>query len=47
MIGQHTKNGQFKDSKKNIIMETNGEPTTGMTKTEMDDVCDDLQVLKV
>jgi hypothetical protein len=26
-------------------METNGEPTTG--KTEIDDVCDDLKVLKV
>jgi hypothetical protein len=28
-----SKNGHFKDSKKNIRMETNGEPTTGKTET--------------
>jgi hypothetical protein len=35
MVGQHTRNGHFKDSKKNIRMEINGEPTTGKTETEM------------
>jgi hypothetical protein len=35
MIGSRTKKGHFKDSKKNIRMETNGEPTTGKTETEV------------
>jgi hypothetical protein len=26
MVGPHTKNGHFKDSKKKMRMETNGEP---------------------
>jgi hypothetical protein len=29
------KNGHFKDSKKNIRMESNGELTTGKTEIEM------------
>jgi hypothetical protein len=37
MVGPHTKNGNFKDSKKNIRMETNWEPNTGKTKIEMVD----------
>jgi hypothetical protein len=39
MIGPHTKNGHFKDSKKNIRMETSGEPTIGKTETEMAGQC--------
>jgi hypothetical protein len=35
MVAPRTKNGHFKDSKKNIRMETNGEPMTGKTKIEM------------
>jgi hypothetical protein len=35
MVGPHTKNGHFKDSKKNIRMETSGESTTGKTEIEM------------
>jgi hypothetical protein len=33
--------------KNNIRVETNVEPTIGKADTEMDDVCDDLKVLKV
>jgi hypothetical protein len=39
MVGPHTKNGHFKDSKKKMRMETNGEPTTGNTETEMVGKC--------
>jgi hypothetical protein len=35
MVGPRTKNGYFKDSKKNIRLLSNVEPTTGKTKTEM------------
>jgi hypothetical protein len=35
MVGARTKNGHFKDIKNDIIMETNGEKTTGKTKIEM------------
>jgi hypothetical protein len=31
----HTKNGHFKDSKKNIRMETKGDQATGKTEIEM------------
>jgi hypothetical protein len=35
MVGPHTKNGHFKDSKKDITMETNREAITGKTEIEM------------
>jgi hypothetical protein len=35
MVGPHTKNGHFKDSKKDIRMETNRESITGKTEIEM------------
>jgi hypothetical protein len=39
-VGPHTKNGHFKDSKKNIRMETNGSRSLGRPRLRwLDDVC--------
>jgi hypothetical protein len=47
-VGPHTKNGHFKDSKKNIRMETNGSRSLGRPRLRwLDDVCDDLKEPKV
>jgi hypothetical protein len=35
MVGPRTENGHFKDSKKDVRMETNGEPITGKTENKM------------
>jgi ribose 1,5-bisphosphokinase PhnN len=35
MVGPHTKNGHFKDSQKDILMETNRKAITGKTEIEM------------
>jgi hypothetical protein len=48
MVGPHIKNGRFKDSKKDIRLETNGRRSLGRPRLRwLDDVCDDLKVLKV